>query len=159
LRSAGLRAGLRHKEGDFSWLTRHLFLSARAARLGNVPGYYRSSLAGLVHGEFEVVKVSKGLLGELHSRGELYHTSLDDFLRSRGRLRSTQSLRVREDGTSAKAQRRTTLFAAINGRSSTRAQCFQENSLMRRGDGSIVGVLRLLLSRDTLPRSRSGRQR
>ena len=45
-RSASLRAGLRQR-GRCSFLcTRHLFLSARA-RLGNVAGYYRSSLAGL----------------------------------------------------------------------------------------------------------------
>jgi hypothetical protein len=52
--SAALRAGLRRKEGDFSLLTRHLFLSAQA-RLGNVPGYYRSSLSGLGYCERELV--------------------------------------------------------------------------------------------------------
>jgi hypothetical protein len=43
---AALCAGLRRKEEFFPLLTRHLFLSAQA-RLGNVPGYYRSSLTGL----------------------------------------------------------------------------------------------------------------
>jgi hypothetical protein len=43
------------RKESFSQLTRHLFLSAQA-RLGNMPGYYRSSLAGLNPGD-------AGLLG------------------------------------------------------------------------------------------------
>src|SRR5579859_1865948 len=47
-RFASLRAGLRQRGRNLHLsLTRHLFLSAQA-RLGNVAGYYQSSLAGLV---------------------------------------------------------------------------------------------------------------
>ena len=46
MRSATLaRQAFGRAEGDFVALTRHLCLSA-LARLGNVPGYYRSSLPG-----------------------------------------------------------------------------------------------------------------
>ena len=49
-RSASLRAAFGRAE-IFFLFTRHLFLSSQA-RLGNVPGYYRSSLTGLGHREF-----------------------------------------------------------------------------------------------------------
>ena len=48
-RSASLRAGLRRKERFFPFPA--LSLSERSARLGNVPGYYRSRLAALGRSE------------------------------------------------------------------------------------------------------------
>ena len=42
------------EEGILFLLTRHLFLSAQA-RLGNVPGYYRTSLPGLEYRGWGIV--------------------------------------------------------------------------------------------------------
>jgi hypothetical protein len=58
LRSASLRVSLRREEVLLLSFTRHLFLSART-RLGNVPGYYRSSLAGLRCGALTRVLLTK----------------------------------------------------------------------------------------------------
>src|SRR3954468_11333408 len=46
-RSAKATRGPAAQGRNFLFGTRHLFLSARNARLGNVAGYYQSSLAGL----------------------------------------------------------------------------------------------------------------
>ena len=60
-RSATLRAGLRRKEGDFSLLTRHLFLIPARRDLGNVTGLLPAvpPEAGLEH---DVLKLVYGLL-------------------------------------------------------------------------------------------------
>jgi len=48
-RSSALRAGLRQQGMDFFLRLPGTYSLARAARLGNIPGYYRPSLAGLGH--------------------------------------------------------------------------------------------------------------